>query len=204
MSTDKNRMYTVKNRSVGMVVYNIREDNIRREFSPGETKKISFAELEKLSFQPGGRNLMQNYLQIKEADATENLGIKRELEYDMSEQDVIKLIQVGSLDEFLDCLDFAPTGIIDLIKHLAIQLPMTDINKCNALKDKTGYDVLAALKHLEQEKLDETSADAAPAASTGERRVKPEPPTHDGRRVQTPTYKVTTPNTAKTEETSEQ
>ena len=42
MSTDKNKMYTVKNRSVGMVVYKITEDNIRREFSPGETKKIPF------------------------------------------------------------------------------------------------------------------------------------------------------------------
>lgn len=201
MSTDKNKMYTVKNRSVGMVVYKITEDNIRREFSPGETKKISFGELEKLSFQPGGRALMQNYLQIKEVDATQNLGIKREIEYDMSEQDVVTLIKQGSIDEFLDCLDFAPDGIIDLIKHLAIQLPMTDTEKCKALKNKTGYDVLAALAHLEQERLDEQSADAAPAASTGERRVKPATPVQEGRRVQTPTYKVTTP---KTEEKDEQ
>lgn len=201
MSTNKNQMYTVKNRSVGMVVYKIAEDNIRREFSPGETKRISFGELEKLSFQSGGRELMTNYLQIKEEEATKDLGIKRELEYDMSEQDVIKLIQTGSQDEFLDCLDFAPEGIIDLIKHLAIQVPMTDTEKCKALKDKTGYDVLAALAHLEQEKLDEQSADAAPAEKTGERRVKSAAPKQEGRRVETPAYKVTT---LKTEETSEQ
>lgn len=198
---DKNKMYTVKNRSVGMVVYNIREDNIRREFSPGEVKRISFGELEKLSFQPGGRELMTNYLQIKEEEATADLGIKRELEYDMSEQDVIRLIQTGSQDEFLDCLDFAPEGIIDLIKHLAVQLPMTDTMKCKAVKEKTGFDVMAALTHLEQERMDEQSAEAAPATQTSERRVKPAAPVQEGRRVQTPTYKVTTP---KTEEKDEQ
>lgn len=200
MNTDKNKIYTVKNRSVGMVVYNIREDNIRREFSAGETKRISYGELEKLSYQPGGRELMTNYLQIQEADATDNLGIKREIEYDMSEQDVVTLIKEGSIDEFLDCLDFAPEGIIDLIKHLAIQLPMTDTEKCKALKDKTGYDVLAALAHLEQERLDEKSAEAAPAEKTSERRVKPAAPVQEGRRVETPTYKVTTPKTEEKEE----
>lgn len=61
---DSNKIYIVKNRSDGMVVYSIPEKNIRREFSPGESKKISFEELEKLSFQSGGRALMQDYLQI--------------------------------------------------------------------------------------------------------------------------------------------
>lgn len=199
---DKNKIYTVKNRSVGMVVYNIREDNIRREFAPGETKRINFGELEKLSFQPGGRELMTNYLQIREEEATTDLGIKRELEYDMSEQDVIKLIQTGSQDEFLDCLDFAPEGIIDLIKHLAVQLPMTDTMKCKAVKEKTGFDVMAALNHLEQERMDEASADA-PAASTGERRVKPAAPAapvQGERRVKTPEYKVTSKTTVEEKE----
>ena len=100
----------------------------------------------------------------------------------------------------MDCLDFAPEGIIDLIKHLAIQLPMTDTEKCKALKDKTGYDVLAALAHLEQERLDEKSAEAAPAEKTSERRVKPAAPVQEGRRVETPTYKVTTPKTETKEE----
>ena len=42
-------LYDVKNRSASMVVYKIPEDGIRREFAPGESKKIKFGELEKLS-----------------------------------------------------------------------------------------------------------------------------------------------------------
>ena len=41
----------VKNRSASVVVYKIPEDGIRRSFAPGETKKISFEELEKLTYQ---------------------------------------------------------------------------------------------------------------------------------------------------------
>jgi len=39
-------VYNVKNRSTSMVVYTIPENNIRREFMPGETKKISKEELD--------------------------------------------------------------------------------------------------------------------------------------------------------------
>jgi hypothetical protein len=44
------QMFTVKNRSASRVFYKIPEDNIRREFNPGETKRIAFDELEKLSY----------------------------------------------------------------------------------------------------------------------------------------------------------
>ena len=40
----------VKNRGAGHVSYRIPEDGIRREFAPGETKRINFRELEKLSY----------------------------------------------------------------------------------------------------------------------------------------------------------
>ena len=37
----ENMVYNVKNRSSSMVVYSIPEAGIRREFTPGETKRIS-------------------------------------------------------------------------------------------------------------------------------------------------------------------
>ena len=56
-------IYNVKNRSASMVIYRIPEENIRREFAPGEVKKISLDELTKLSYQSGGQALMANFLQ---------------------------------------------------------------------------------------------------------------------------------------------
>lgn len=181
-----NKKYKVKNRSASIVVYTLPERNLRREFAPGESRTVNFDELEALSFQPGGRELMANFLQIEAIEATQALGIRREPEYDMDEKQVADLILHGSQDAFLDCLDFAPVGVLDLVKQLAVSLPMTDLNKANALKAKTGFDVMTALQNMRKEQEDEIEAAATP--ETKERRVKTET-TSAGRRT-TPKYNV--------------
>lgn len=177
---DNNKIFMVKNRSASRTIYRIPEDNIRREFAPGETKKITFAELEKLGFQPGGNEIMANFLQIMDSEAINNLGIKTEPEYNMSEQDIVNLLKFGSLDAFLDCLDFAPIGVKDIIKKLAVSLPLEDYEKRKALKEKMGFDVDKALAHIQEEKSDENTAGAAPtgrrvpvAENTSARRTTP-------------------------------
>ena len=182
---EQNTMYNVKNRSSSVVVYKIPETNLRREFAPGETKSVPFGELEKLTYQEGGRELLENFLQILEEEVTTDLNVKREIEYNMSEAEVAELLRTGSLDAFLDALDFAPIGVIDLIKSLAVQLPLTDIDKRKALKQKTGFDVDKALIHIEEEKAEEKAPAAAPTASG--RRVQPAATQTQGRRVQQPT-----------------
>ena len=188
-------MYNVKNRSAGVATYKIPEMGIRRSFAPGEIKKISAEELEKLTYRPGGMAILANFLQIMEPEAIAKVGLRTEPEYNMSEQDIIKLMKDGSLDEFLDCLDFAPTGVIDLIKKLSVALPLTDIQKVGALKAKTGFDCQAALKHVMEEKEDDS--DNTILKSTGERRVKKEE-VPAGRRT-APKYNVVTPAEKKEE-----
>lgn len=177
--------YNVKNRSSSVVVYRIPESNLRREFAPGETKQIPFSELEKLTYQQGGREMLEQFLQIGDKVVTSNLNVHREVEYDMSEAQVAALLKTGSLDAFLDALDFAPIGVVDLIKTLAIQLPLTDLNKRKALKEKTGFDVDKALAHIEEEKAEESEGEITPIK---ERRVKTEPAA-EGRRTSS-NYKV--------------
>ena len=68
------------------------------------------------------------------------------------------------MDAFLDALDFAPIGVIDLIKSMAVSLPLTDYNKRQALKEKTGFDVDKALDHMREEKEEEGGEKLAAAA----------------------------------------
>lgn len=164
------KLFVVKNRSASEVIYSIPEEGIRRPFAPGEVKRISYEELEKLSYQPGGREIMTNFLQIESEEVTDNLNIPREVEYDMSEVQIVELLKTGSIDALLDALDFAPVGVIDLIKHYAAHLPLNDMEKCNAIKEKTGFDVLVAVKNNKADKEEEKPvAEKAP-----ERRVKTE------------------------------
>lgn len=182
------KMCLVKNRSASRIVYRIPELGIRREFSPTETKRISFEELEKLSYQPGGLAMMTNFLQIQDAPAVNQLGIHTEPEYHMSEQQIVELIKTGSLDAFLDCLDFAPVGVMDLVKKYAVSVPLADYEKRKALKEKTGFDVDAALKNIAAEQAE----DAAKTTAT-QRRIQPvdETPVNPGRRTSGSNYKVT-------------
>ena len=191
-------MYNVKNRSAGVAVYKIPEIGVRRSFAPGEIKQISAEELEKLTYQPGGMAMLSGFLQIMEPEAIKKVGLNPQPEYHMSEQDIAKLMTSGSLDEFLDCLDFAPPGVIDLIKKMSVSLPLSDYQKKNALKAKTGFDCDAALKHVMEEKEDEGQDTIL--KTSGERRVKKEEETAPGRRTSTPKYNVVT--TEKKEETT--
>ena len=164
--------YNVKNRSAGSVLYKIPEDGVRRLFAPGEIKRISYEELLHLSYQPGGRELMANFLQIQSEGVPKSLGIKTEPEYYMSEQDVVELIKHGTLDQFLDCLDYAPEGVIELIKKFSVELPLDNFEKRQALKTKTGFDVDAAIANSGQEpdpKKEEEVKAAASAPATGRR-----------------------------------
>ena len=191
-------MYNVKNRSAGIACYKIPDMGIRRSFAPGEVKQISAEELEKLTYRPGGMALLSNFLQIMDAEAIAKVGLKPQPEYHMSEQDIIKLLNTGSIDEFLDCLDFAPPGVIDIIKKLSVSLPLTDYQKVAALKAKTGFDAAAALKHVMEEKEDDGQDTIL--KTSGERRVKKEETVPEGRRT-APKYNVVTPE--KKEETAE-
>ena len=167
------QMFKVKNRSASRVGYIIPEDNIRRMFAPGETKTLPGSELVKLSYQPGGKEMMVAFLQISNERMLNALNINPEQEYFMSEKDIVELLTKGSLDAFLDCLDFAPTGVQDLIKKYAVSLPLTDLNKRRALKEKTGFDVDKAIELDAADKAPEkpTETKATTSAAPGYRRT---------------------------------
>lgn len=168
-NTNADRVFNVKNRSASVVVYRIPEEGIRREFAPGEVKKLSFNELEKLTYQAGGRELMANFLQIQEDIVNDRLNIPRENEYYMSEEQIIELLKSGSEEAFEDCLDFAPIGVLDLVKKFAVSLPLTDTIKIRILRDKTGFDVEKALANMDRDKASEKTEPTQKPVTKGRR-----------------------------------
>lgn len=179
----------VTNRSNSMVVYSIPELGVRREFTPREVKTIPVSELEALTYRPGGTYLIQNNLFIADEPTVEAMPIHVEPEYYLDDAGVIKLLNnTNNLDEFLDALDFAPTGVIDLIKKYAVELPVNDSRKREAIKKKLGFDVNLALLHIQQAKEAE-EADGVEETETPVRRVQPKKESTTGRRT-VPKYKV--------------
>ena len=161
----------VLNRDNGAVVYTIPEMNgLVRTFQSGETKEVTFEELQKLSFKPGGDYLLRNCLVILDnEEAVKELLNQVEPEYFYTKQDIINLMKNGSLDEFLDCLDFAPDGVKDLIKTLAVELPLNDVAKRDAILDKLGFNVNSAIRIAK-----ETAGPDEEKPQTGRRVAEPQ------------------------------
>lgn len=155
---NKNLEVLVSNRGHGVVGYTLAEmGGLNRQFQPGEVKRLTFEELEKLSWIPGGRYLLENELIVDNKDVIDYLLHGVEPEYYYGEKEVKYLLTEGSLDQLLDCLDFAPAGVIELVKEMAVSLPCNDVAKRQAILDKTGYNVTNALEMLK----DDESAEEA-------------------------------------------
>ena len=156
-------IYSVKNRSASTVIYSIPEmNNLRREFRPGEIKSVTGSELIQLSYRPGGRRIIENYLLINNEEVLDGLNMEVEPEYKLDEAGVVKLLKDGSEDQLIDCLNFAPEGVKVLVKAVAFAMPLNDLNKCKIIKDMLGYDVLF-VRSTNEQIAKESGAEAAPA-----------------------------------------
>ena len=166
-----NKMVKVTNRSRGTVGYTIPDmGNLQRFFAHGETKVIPMEEIRKLDWTPGGAVLLRDYLKIEDADAVEEILHDVEPEYNYTEADIKEILLNGSMDQLMDTLDFAPEGVIDLVKDLAIRLEIPDVRKRNAISERTKCDISKA---IEINNLSKESNDESNESSAKQRRVQP-------------------------------
>ena len=140
----------VTNRDNGSVGYSVPDLGVHRTFQPKESKEISAEELRKLSYLPGGDVIIKDYLIIHNEELLKELLGEVEPEYYYSEDEVKTLLLSGSLEQLQDCLDFAPNGVIDLIKSLAVSLKIDNVSKRKAIQEKTGFNVTRAIEINEE------------------------------------------------------
>lgn len=184
----KDTMIKVTNRDNGTVGYSIPELHVTRLFQRDEVKEISMDELRKLSYIPGGQVIINECLIIHNEQALKELNPDYEPEYFYTEEDVKKLLLTGSQEEFLDCLDFAPEGVLNLVKTLAVDLEINDLAKREAIFKKTGFNVTKAVeinRQSQEEEEVETVKQRRAAAPT----TTVTEPKATGRRT-TPKYSV--------------
>ena len=165
-----NKMVRVTNRSRGTVGYTIPDmGNLQRFFAHGETKVVPMEEIRKLDWTPGGAVLLRDYLRIEDAEAVEEILHDVEPEYNYTEKEIKEILLNGSMDQLMDTLDFAPEGVIDLIKDLAIKLEIPDVRKRNAISERTKCDISKAIEINQLSK----NQDEEPDTRVKQRRVQP-------------------------------
>lgn len=181
---DKNTLIKITNRYNGMAGYDVEDLGVNRLFMAGETKEVTMEEIRKLSYSIGGMNLLKKYFVLDNKEAIEEILGVVEPEYYYTEKDVLTLLNSGSLAELQDCLDFAPEGTIELVKKLAVETKLNDIQKRKAIFEATGFNVDTAVmvnEETEDEKAEEvktrrvstTTTETPVAAPTGRRTAAP-------------------------------
>ena len=151
---NKDRRVKVVNRTGGSLAYKIDTLRVTRHWRrPGDYLNISISELSELRTVPGGNYILEECLIIEDKEALNVLFPDMELEpeYNYGLKEIEVLLYEADTEQLLDALDFAPKGVLDLIKaKSAEKLPNTTA-KIEAINKKFKID-LNKINELYQEK----------------------------------------------------
>lgn len=194
MLNDKD-LVKVTNRGSWTVGYKIPELNITRRFTEGETKQLPALELRRLSWLPGGRNLIINHLIIDNADLVKEILNEVEPEYFYTAEDIKELLVNGTEDQLRDTLDFGPDGVIALIKDIAVDVKLNDMRKREIIQKATNFDVSNAIRVNEESNVvveEAKTRRAAPINAAAQTEDSSSESYATVRRAAAPKYKVIT------------
>lgn len=160
-------LINVRNRNNGTTGYTLADGaKETRLWAENEVKKITFAELKRVSYLPGGAELLRDYLVIEDPAAIEalNVGIdiQEQPEYLYTENEIRDLLFNGSLDELKDFLDFSPDGGIEIAKQIAVNEELPDMRKRKIISEATGFNINTAIEINDMMKDNGVAEDTAP------------------------------------------
>lgn len=142
----------------------------RYVFGPQQTKTITAGELRSMAYVPGVITMLYDgKLRLQNKELCEEFNIPTDIpEYDMTMDEVDDMLLNKDKDYLLDALDFAPEGILELIKSRAIELKIPDILKRKYISDALGCDIDNMIRTAER--FEAASSEAPAEKKTPERK----------------------------------
>ncbi len=167
---EKDRNISLLNRDTGSVGYTLEDTGTHRTFTPGEAKRVTFDEIEKLSWARGGKELLRDYLIIQDEEAAKEILGNVEPEYFYTKDTIKKLLTEGTLEQLQDTLEFGPKGVVDLVKQEAVELQVNNVAMRKEIQKQTSFNVDKAIEINEESKEDGIIQNDA---ATSQRRANP-------------------------------
>lgn len=140
----------VKNRShTDVTLLNKFPHDPVRTIQAGGEILMTFGELKDFyQISKGSAWMVENALQIvgkSEDEVKEIMNVltrkKVEPEYFYSEEEILTMLKENDLDGIADAMDFAPSGVVDLIADYAVELPITDTKMMKIISKRTDFDI---------------------------------------------------------------
>ena len=177
-----NTLVSVRNLVDHKVVYIVPEEHRRVVFEGFQERKIPAKELRALNYTIGGADLIHNYLCIKNDELREEFNIPLDLiEYDWTIKDIQRVLTDlnSPIEELEDALDFAPTGIREMLVDYAVRWKIPDSNRRRVISKMTGVNVDKMIEFMEI-----AEEDAGQEEAPSQRRLNHTQSTQVGRRIQ--------------------
>lgn len=139
------RKIFVTNRSRGTVVYRIPHLRVERIWKkPGDVLQIPIDELIEVTMIPGGKRILEQYLMISDQEVLDLIFVDGIVpEYRYGPKEIEYLLYTGTNEEFLDTLDYAPKGVLDLILAMSIKKLPDTVVKVEAINKKFNVNLQA-------------------------------------------------------------
>ena len=158
----ENRKVMVKSESTGRLSINLPELQLKRIWEKkGTIRPISFEDLQQALYVPGVEYMFkEGMLSIESMQDKIDLGLEPEGTKEDSPVNIIILndsqkkryLTVLPISEFKQELEKLPYEQINSLVDYAIEKELTDMDKCDILKEKTGIDIIRAIQLNRQAK----------------------------------------------------
>ena len=167
---DGNKTVSVRNRTEGSVAYKLDSLRVARSWpKTGSVLQISIDELKELMVHPGGEYILRNLVIIEdEAARIEILGAEVQPEYNYTEDEIKYILYEAEDNVLLDCLDYAPVGVLELIKEFSLEKMPNTTAKIKAINQKLNINLnkIVEMMHDDDE-------DVIKQTGTNDRRTAP-------------------------------
>jgi hypothetical protein len=150
MSKNLTKKVAVISRSKGSVSYSIPTLRVSRTWlQAGDSIDIPIDELLELRVTAGGAKLMDKYLMIADPTAYAIVYNEEEMipEYQYGIEEVKYLLYEGTVEQLMDAIDYAPQGVLDLIKQLAVKKMPDKTDKIEVINKKFNINLLTIVQN---------------------------------------------------------
>lgn len=167
---DGNKKVPVRSRTEGSVAYKLDSLRVARSWpKTGSVLQISIDELKELMVQPGGEYILRNLVIIEDEEARiEILGAEVQPEYNYTEDEIKYLLYEAEDNALLDCLDYAPIGVLELIKEYSLEKMPNTTAKIKAINQKLNINLNKIIEMMRDD-----DDDTAKQPTTNSRRTAP-------------------------------
>lgn len=162
MTVSNNKLIEVRNMMDHKQVLIDKNTRSRYVFGAQQTKTITAGELRSMAYVPGVLTmLLDGKLRIQNRELCEEFNVPTDVpEYDLTIAEIDDILLNKEADYLLDALDWAPEGILELIKRRAIELKLPDVAKRKYISDRLECNVDEMIRNAE--KLETAASSEAP------------------------------------------